>query len=110
MDFKSKLKGQCLIMRKHILHLVNFFWLFVATGLLYYLLVQDNTLHLSISDILAWANHCTKHGHLFIIGLLPIYLGLIIFGAAILPIYFRTTVWPIISHYIRQCFYIRRKS
>jgi len=97
-------------MRKHLLHIVNFFWLSIATGLLYYLLVQDRTLHLSISDILIWANHCTKHGHLFVIGFLPIYLGLIIFGAAILAVYLRSSLWPLLSHYLRLWLHIGRKS
>ena len=97
-------------MRKHLYYALNFFWLTAATGLLYYLLVQDRTLHLSISDMLDWANHCTKHGHLFVIGFLPIYLGLIIFGAAVLFIYLRTHLWPLISHYLRRWFHIERKS
>lgn len=97
-------------MRKHLFYIVNFVWLSLATSLLYYLLVQDTTLHLSISDILDWASHCTKHGHLLVIGLLPIYLGLIIFGAAVLFIYLRSAFWPILSHYLHQWFQIKRKS
>jgi hypothetical protein len=97
-------------MRKHLLQLINLFWLTMATGLLYYLLVQDRTLHLSIPDILDWAGHCTKPGHLFVIGFLPIYLGLIIFGAAMLFIYFRSSLWPLLSHYLKQWLHIGRKS
>jgi len=62
----------------------NFLWLSLVICLLYYLLVEDNVLHLSISAILTYANQFTKHGHLCVIGFLPIYLGMVIFGAAIL--------------------------
>lgn len=97
-------------MKKRLFYIVNFVWLSIALSLLYYFLVLDTTLHLSIADIFDWASHCTKQGHLLVIGLLPIYLGLIIFGAAILFIYLRSQLWPILSQYLKQCFQINQKS
>ena len=76
----------------------DFLWVSLALCILYYLLVEDNILHLSISSILAWANQFTKHGHLFVIGFLPIYLGVVIFGAATLIVYLRS----LLSHCFRR--------
>jgi len=97
-------------MRKYIFNLLNFFWLTTATSLLYYLLVQDHTLHLSIPDIMNHASHSAKGEHICIIGLIPIYLGLIIFGAGLLFVYLRSNLWPILSHSFRQWLHIGRKS
>jgi len=92
------------MMRKQFFVVINFLWLGFASFFLYYFLIQENILHSSISEILQWANHCTKHGHLFVIGLLPIYVGLIIFGAALLTLYLRAALWPIFSHYFSRWF------
>ncbi len=97
-------------MRKNLFKLVKIAWLIIALYSLYYLLVQDTSLHLSISEILNFAKNCTENEHIFLIGLIPIYLGLIIFGAALLLFYLRSTLWPILFHSIRHWFHIRQKS
>lgn len=97
-------------MKKRLFYIVNFAWLTIVLSLLYYLLVLDTTLHLSIADLFDWARHCTKQGHLLVIGLLPIYLGLLIFGATILFIYLRAQVWPILSQYLKLWFNTSQKS
>lgn len=55
--------------------------------LTYYLLLQDNIFHLSISSIIAYSHHLAIQKRLLVVGLLPIYIGLMIFGAAILGIF-----------------------
>lgn len=60
----------------------------IATGFaIYYLLVKDQLLPSSISFISALTSHMTQHWHILVVGLVPVYLALIIFGAAILSIF-----------------------
>lgn len=54
----------------------------------YYLLLRDNILHISISSIIERAQHLQLKGHLIILGLLPVYIATMIFGAAVIGIYF----------------------
>ena len=51
----------------------------------YYILLCNYSFN--ISSILIYAKHLTSKQHLLILGLLPIYISTIIFGAAILGIY-----------------------
>ena len=59
---------------------------------IYYLLLHDNPLPFSISSVLAWLNHWVRHWHVLAVGLIPIYLAFMIFGAAVLCSYFGSTV------------------
>jgi len=57
----------------------------VFTGLLaFYLLVVDNILHCSISSIITYARSLQVNQHALVLGMLPIYIAAVIFGAAIL--------------------------
>lgn len=57
----------------------------VITGLLaFYLLVADNGLHCSISSIITYARSLQMNQHAVVLGMLPIYIAAVIFGAAIL--------------------------
>jgi hypothetical protein len=95
-------------MKTKILRLFSVFWLLLTIGLIYYLLVEDRALHLSISDIIKWASHCPKNGHILLIGLLPIYLGAVIFGISFLFLYLRSSLWSFLSHYLKRCLHISR--
>lgn len=53
----------------------------------YYLLLKDTFLHTSISSILNRAQSFTLEGHLLVLGLLPFYIALMVFGAAFLVLY-----------------------
>ena len=54
----------------------------------YYLLLCDNCFHSSISSIIEFANHLNLKQHLLVLGLLPIYISAMIFGAISLGIFF----------------------
>ena len=57
----------------------------IFTGCLaYYLLVGDNYAHCSISSITHYAHTLAIRQHLLLMGLLPIYIAFVIFGAALL--------------------------
>jgi hypothetical protein len=53
----------------------------------YYLLFTDNFLHISIASIIHASHHLNIKSHLLILGLLPIYIAGMIFGAALIGLY-----------------------
>ena len=65
---------------------VTILLIMIAT-LAYAFLIRDNIFHCSISAIIHQAHHLTMMQHLLILGLLPIYIATIIFGACSLGIY-----------------------
>lgn len=86
-------------MRKRLFYVVNLLWLSIGMCLLYYLLVKDNYFHLSIAGFMALTNQFARLGHICIIGFLPIYLGLIIFGVALLFLYIRSHFRILLKQY-----------
>ena len=54
----------------------------------YCVLLRDNSLHMSLSSLIVRSHQLPMFQHLFILGLIPIYIGVVIFGAAMLGIYF----------------------
>jgi|SRR5579885_2013229 len=79
--------------------LVTFITLFVVFYAVYYLLLQDNFLHCSISSIITMSHHLDHKRHLIVPGLLPIYIASVIFGAATLGIYIGSSI----QQYIIRC-------
>lgn len=65
----------------------NFIVASIVTGIIYYLLVRDNFLHLSISSIIDYAGHLDIQTHLLVLGVLPIYISMVIFGTTVLGYY-----------------------
>lgn len=60
--------------------------------LICYFLIHDVVTPISISSVLSSINHWTKHWHVLAVGLLPIYVALMIFGTAIMGVYFGSAV------------------
>jgi hypothetical protein len=58
------------------------FFFYVA----YCLLLHDNTLQMSVSALIVRSHQLSMYQHLLILGLIPIYIGVVIFGAAMLGI------------------------
>lgn len=53
----------------------------------YYILLKDTFLNASISSIIASSHKFARQNHVLVLGLIPIYISLMIFGASILGIY-----------------------
>lgn len=53
----------------------------------YSLLLLDNSLHTSISSIIDKSHHLQAVKHIAVLGLLPIYIGTMVFGSAMLGLY-----------------------
>ncbi len=64
----------------------------------YYLLLRENCLHSSISSIIGYSHHVAVKEHLLILGLLPIYIAAMIFGAATLGLYLGNRLESFILH------------
>jgi hypothetical protein len=62
--------------------------LIAAVYVLYYLLLRDNVLPLSIHSVVSGMNHWSSNWHVLVIGLLPIYLAMMFFGTAMFGMYF----------------------
>jgi ABC-type transport system involved in cytochrome c biogenesis permease component len=87
-----KLLKKTNIETKRSLNLGGILCLLVTAFFIYHLLLKDSLLSLSISLMSALTSHMTKHWHVLVVGLIPVYLALIIFGAAILSIYLGSAI------------------
>lgn len=58
----------------------------------YYLLLQDTFLHASISDIINRSHQLKSQKHLLVLGMLPIYIGTMVFGSSVLSIYLGSVI------------------
>ena len=52
-----------------------------------YTVLRENVLPTSIDSIMLHLNHAVRHWHVLVVGLLPIYVALCIFGIAMATIY-----------------------
>ena len=53
----------------------------------YYLLLNDSLVYISLTDIIDRSNELSLAKHLFVLGLVPIYIAIVIFGAATIGFY-----------------------
>lgn len=61
--------------------------LIAVSYITYYFLLNDSFLHISIADIINDSHQLKSQKHLLVLGLLPIYIGSMVFGSAIFGIY-----------------------
>ncbi len=78
--------------------LTNMLVLAVICFAVYYLLLEDNIFHASINSIIGQSQQLTLKSHLLVLGILPIYIGLVVFGAVLIVMYVRSALqqllWP----------------
>ena len=68
----------------------------------YYILLQDNFLHLSIAAIIA-RSHCLETTkHLLVVALLPIYIALVVFGSAMLSYFLGSSLQQVFTRAIKR--------
>jgi hypothetical protein len=72
------------------------------TYISYYLLLSDNYLHSSITCIINYAHNLAITKHLLILGFLPIYIAIMIFGAATAGLYLGASVQIILSRLVKK--------
>lgn len=52
------------------------------------ILLLDSIMPLSIGSVQVVINSLSKHSHIFAIGFIPLYIGLMVFGTSLLAFYF----------------------
>lgn len=78
-------------MQKHkTFNIGGFIFLIAVVYCLCYLLLRDNKIPFSIHSVASHFSHCCRHGRILSVGLLPIYVGLMIFGGGVLGVYLGT--------------------
>jgi hypothetical protein len=73
--------------KKSSITLSNLAALFIFSFVAYYLLLHENCMHSSITAIITYSHTISHNKHLVILALLPVYIAMMIFGAALLGIY-----------------------
>lgn len=68
----------------------------------YYLLVSDNSLHISIGYIISHTHHMALKKHLIVLGLLPVYIAIMVFGAATLGTYIGSSLQHLITRTVNN--------
>lgn len=76
-----------------------------VTYIAYYLLLQDNCLHTSISSILAHSHNLALTEHLLVLGFLPIYIAAMIFGSGVFGAY----LGYLLQHIVARSFLKEKK-
>lgn len=74
--------------------------LFAVTYLIYFLLANDRLIPFSMCTTDSHRNDLHGIKHLFFIGIMPIYLGFIIFGTAIFAKYIGTLLQRWATHFL----------
>jgi hypothetical protein len=50
--------------------------------------MKNTMVPFSVASMLAWGNHCcSKQWHILAVGLIPVYLAMLVFGAGLLSIH-----------------------
>lgn len=58
----------------------------------YYILLNDTCFHTSIASIIALSENLKLKEHMLVLGLLPVYIATIVFGAAIFGLYLGSSI------------------
>ncbi len=87
---------------KYTLNLGAILSLILAIYFIYYLLLKDDLLPFSIPFVLSSINHWSHHWHVLVVGLMPIYLAVVIFGAAMFGIYFGSALHRWVLRYLNS--------
>lgn len=73
---------------RHSLNVISFICLVSTVCFICYVLREDDVLPLSICSVWSHANHLVGHFHVLAVGFLPVYVALMIFGTAMVGVYF----------------------
>lgn len=76
--------------------------IFTAGYLIYYLLLCENCLHSSITEIINYTDHMEMMSHMIVLGLLPIYIGVLVFGAAMFGLYLGSLIQHLTFKFIKK--------
>lgn len=86
-------------------HSINFGGIICLIALVYFIcrvLLQDDILPFSIFSVQTSMNRWVKHWHIVTVGLLPVYVALVFFGAALCGVFFGSAAQRWISRFLQQ--------
>lgn len=84
--------------KRYSLSIYNLLGLSLAVYCIYYLLLKNDELPFSIHAVLYGIHHLINHWHVVVVGLLPIYVALMIFGLTLLGLYLGAVLERIVAH------------
>lgn len=87
---------------KNRLNIGGSIFLFILIYLIYRILLEDDILPFSITSVQSTMNHWVKHWHFLVVGLIPVYIALVFFGALILGIFFGDKIECLISKILKR--------
>jgi hypothetical protein len=73
-----------------------------AVYILYYLLLEDKPFPFSITSVLGGVNHWLRHWHVLVVGLLPVYLALMVFGTSMMGLYVGGALQRWLTHFLHH--------
>lgn len=88
--------------KKHSLNLGGIMCLLILVFIICRILLQDDILPFSIGSVQTSMNHWIKHWHIVAVGLLPVYVGLVFFGAALCGLFFGSALQRWISKFLSK--------
>lgn len=68
-------------------HLLPFIFYLLWTYFAYYLLIYGKRLHTSIGQIIVMSHNLSLKPHILVLGALPIYISVMIFGGGLIGLY-----------------------
>lgn len=88
--------------KTHTLNLGSAICLVVLIYIIYRILLFDDILPFSIESVQTTINHWAKRWHIVAVGLLPIYVALVFFGALLFGIFFGSAAQRWICRLLQQ--------
>ncbi len=76
--------------------------LVAAVYLICYFLIRDAVTPISINSMILSLNHWSNHWRVLAVGLMPIYIALMLFGTAMLGIYFGSFLHRRIAKFFKK--------
>lgn len=88
--------------KRHSLSIGSAIFLVVIVYFICRLLLLEDILPFSIDSVQASMNHWVKHWHIVAVGLLPVYVALVFFGATLCGIFFGCVAQRWISRFCNK--------
>jgi hypothetical protein len=81
------------------LNIGGIIFLIILIYLLYRILLHSDLHPFSILAVQTTMNHWVKHWHFLVVGLIPVYIAIVFFGAVLLGIFFGKSVQRWVSRF-----------
>ena len=76
--------------------------LVAAVCFMSYVLLDGDILPCSITSVMSSMNHWARHWHILVVGFLPVYVALMLFGTAVFSIYAGSALQRWLTHLLHH--------